>query len=229
MREKQKNINTSNSNPADHYEMSALEKNIVSMVKAQFRDDDPVGKRYFVSIQELNQKLKELGQKATLEDIQDEADKLLSRIYRIFDGSGIPISMCLFASVVYTDGADLIKVEIFSEVRRVMMEYDFTTYSGWSVLRLKSIYAKVIYEMLLEHKDVGVFKISVEDLRERLKMEREKLSGWTAFEKTVLRTSQKEINEKTELNTTYTLIKACPKYTEIEFHIEKKETTDLQK
>lgn len=78
--------------------------------------------------------------------------------------------------------------------------------------------------MVSQHKDVGIFKISVQELRERLKLNKDKLSGWTDFQKTVLESSIKEINEKTELSTTYTLKKTGRKYTEIEFHIFKKDS-----
>jgi plasmid replication initiation protein len=216
--------------------MTALEKNIVYMVMAQFRDDDPVGKRYFVSIQELKNKLKELSEKISLEDIQEATDKLITRVYSFYDDFGNSIAMALFASVIYTDDSDLIRIEIISEVRHFMfdLKYDFTSFSLWSALRLRNIYAKRIYEMLSQHKEEGVFKISVQELRERLKLssklsKKDKLTSWSAFEKTVLEGSKKEINEKTELNCTYTLKKTGPKYTDIEFRISKKDSEEIQK
>jgi plasmid replication initiation protein len=219
------------------YEMTALEKNIVYMIMAQFiRDDDPSKKQYFISIQELKNKLKELGEKISLEDIQEATDKLITRVYSFYDDFGNSGSMALFASVTYTDGCDLIKIEILSTVRHFMfdLKYDFTSFSLWSALRLRSIYAKRIYEMLCQHKDVGIFKISVQELRERLKLssklsKKDKLSGWSAFEKTVLEGPQKEINEKTELKVTYTLEKTGLKYTEIKFHISKKDSEETSK
>jgi plasmid replication initiation protein len=213
------------------YEMSALEKNITYMVMAQFRDDDPVGKRYFVSIQELKNKLKELGEEINLQQIKEAMRGLITRVYSFYDDSGNPIAMALFASVTYTDDSDLIRIEIISEVRHFMfdLKYDFTSFSLWSALRLRNIYAKRIYEMLSQHKDEGIFKISVQQLRERLKLtsksgKKDKLSGWSDFEKTVLAESKKEINEKTELDCTYILKKTGPKYTDIEFHIKKKDS-----
>ncbi len=92
-------------------------------------------------------------------------------------------------------------------------------------MKLKSVYSKRIYEMLSQHKDVGIFKITVQELRDRLKLNSKtnKLSGWTAFEKTVLESSIKEINQKTELNSSYILTKTGTKYTEITFYITRKE------
>lgn len=210
-----------------HYEMTALEKNIVYMIMAQFRDDDPSKKDFVLSIQEIKDKLKESGQKISLEQIQEATDKLISRVYSFYDEDGSSVAMALFASTVYTDDNDLIKIEILSGVRHYLfgLKYDFTSFSMLSALRLRSIYAKRIYEMISQHKDAGVFKISVQELRSRLKLTKDKLSGWTDFQKTVLDLPVKEINEKTELNATYTLRKAGPKYTEIEFYITKKEDT----
>jgi plasmid replication initiation protein len=218
------------------YEMTALEKNIVYMVMAQFRDDDPVGKRYFVSIQELKNKLKDLGQKISLQDIQEATGKLVTRVYSFIDDLGDHIQMTLFSSVIYTEDSDLIKIEIISEVRHFMfdLKYDFTSFSLWSALRLRSIYAKRIYEMLCQHKEEGVFKISVQGLRERLKLidkstKKNKLTGWSAFEKTVLEGPKEEINEKTELKVTYTLKKTGLKYTGIDFLISEKDSEEAPK
>jgi plasmid replication initiation protein len=209
------------------YEMSALEKNIVYMVMAQFREDYPSKKEFVLSIQEIKNKLKELGEKISLEDIQEATDKIISRVYSFYDDAENDVAMSLFASTKYTDGSDLIKIEILSTARRYLfdLKYDFTSFSMLSALRLKSVYAKRIYEMLSQHKEKGIFNISVQELRERLKLgsKSNKLSGWSAFEKTVLESSTKEINEKTELSTTYTLQKAGSRYTDIVFHINKKQ------
>jgi hypothetical protein len=104
------------------YEMTALQKNIVYMVMAQFRDDDTYKKKYFISIQELKNKLKELGQEINLEDVQEATGKLVTLVDRFFDDSGDQISMGLFASVIYTETSDLIEVELSNTVRHYLFE-----------------------------------------------------------------------------------------------------------
>jgi plasmid replication initiation protein len=211
------------------YEMSALRKSILYMVMAQFKDDDPVGKKYFVSIQEIKNKLKEVGQQVDLTQIQEDIRKLISQVYIFNDDQGDHVQMSLFSVVEYTDESDVIKIGIVPEVRRYLfdLEFDFTSYQFLAALSLESIYSKRIYEMISHYKDVGIFKISVQELRDRLKLtiNSNKLNGWTAFEKTVLESPVKEVNEKTELNATYSLKKTGPKYTDIEFYITKKEDT----
>jgi plasmid replication initiation protein len=209
------------------YEMSALEKNIVYMVMAQIRDADSSKTEFFISIQELTKKIKELGEDITLADIEEATDKLITRVYNFYDQFGNDVSMALFASTVYTRGSDLIEIEILSTARRYLfdLKYDFTSFLMLNALKLKNVYSKRIYEMLSQHKDLGIFNISVQELRGRLKLNKEKLGGWTDFQKTVLESPLKEINEKTELNTRYTLKKTGPKYTDIEFYITKKEDT----
>jgi plasmid replication initiation protein len=73
----------------------------------------------------------------------------------------------------------------------------------------------------------------IRKLRERLKLidkssKKDKLTGWSAFEKTVLEGPKKEINGKTELSFTYTLKKTGSKYTDIEFRISKKDSEHNQ-
>ncbi len=83
------------------YEMSALEKNIVYMVMAQFSENNPSNTKFFISIQELKNKLKKLGVTITLADIEEATDKLITRVYRFYDDAGVDVSMALFASTVY--------------------------------------------------------------------------------------------------------------------------------
>lgn len=127
--------------------MSALEKNIVYMVMVQIRDDDASSKtEFFISIQELKNKLKELGEEITLADIEEATDKLITRVYNFYDHVGNDVSMTLFASTVYTGGSDLIEIEILSTARRYLfdLKYDFTSFLLLNALRLR-VYTQNAY------------------------------------------------------------------------------------
>jgi plasmid replication initiation protein len=219
------------------YDMSALEKNIVYMVMAQLRDDDPLKKKYFVSIEELKQKLRKMGKEIDLSLLLEATGKLVTRVYQFDEGDeGDYLQLSLFGSVTYLNNTGLIEIELSPEVRNYLfnLKFDFTSYQLNSALNLRSKYSKRIYEMLSQHKEVGLFNISVLKLKERLKIidpatKTDKHKNWSSFSRDVLEISRKEINKKTELKVTYTLKKTGLKYTDIEFHIVKKDSEEAPK
>ena len=208
------------------YEMSALEKNIVYMLMAQLKDDDPPKKKYFISIQELQERLQGIGEDISLPLLLEATGKLVTRVYEFDEPSGDRVQMSLFASVIYRDNSDSIEIELSRTIRPYLFElkFDFTSYQLSSALSMRSEYSKRIYEMLSQHRDTGIFKISVLKLKERLKLidtstKVEKYKAWSSFSKDVLEVAKKEINKKSEIYFTYTLQKTGRKYTDIEFTI----------
>jgi plasmid replication initiation protein len=213
------------------YEMSSLEKNIFYMLMSQLIE---IEKRYYqINITELKKKLRELGQEISLGDIQEATKNLVTRIYELDEPSGDYLQVTLFASVEYKEGSDLIEIELSKTIRSYLfdLEFDFTSYQFNSALSLRSIYSKRIYEMLSQYKDLGIFEISVQKLKERLRIidpvnKIEKFTVWSVFSKDVLELTRREISKKTDISFTYTPKKTGRKYTDIEFHIIKHETSE---
>jgi plasmid replication initiation protein len=214
------------------YEMSALEKNIFYMLMAQIKDGVPPKKKYFVSIQELKQKLEEMGQEIDAPLLLEATGKLVTRVYEFDEPSGDYVQMTLFASVLYRYDNDSIEIELSKSIRPYLfeLEFDFTAYQLDSALSLVSDYSKRIYEMLSQHKEVGIFRISVLKLKEKLKTidtatKIDKHKMWSSFSRDVLELSRKEINKKTDISFDYVLHKTGRKYTDIVFHIMKREVS----
>lgn len=213
------------------YDMSALAKDILYMAMAQLRDNDPVGKTYFISIEELKESMEKIGQEITLQLIFEATRELITVDLEFEDfNRGKRLSVNLFSSINYTIGSDSIRLK-FAEMMHPYffnLEVDVTSYQFDSARSLRSKYSKRIYEMLSQHKEAGIFKISVLKLKERLKIidpvtEDDKHKSWSSFSRDVLELSKREINKKTDLSFNYALRKTGNKYTDIEFHIEKKE------
>jgi plasmid replication initiation protein len=213
------------------YDMSALAKDILYMAMAQLRDNDPVGKTYFISIEELKESMEKIGQEITLQLIFEATRELITVDLEFEDfNRGKRLSVNLFSSINYTIGSDSIRLK-FAEMMHPYffnLEVDVTSYQFGSARSLRSKYSKRIYEMLSQHKEAGIFKISVLKLKERLNIidpvtEDDKHKSWSSFSRDVLELSKREINKKTDLSFTYTLTKTGNKYTDIEFHITKKE------
>jgi Initiator Replication protein len=86
-----------------------------------------------------------------------------------------------------------------------------------------------MYEMLAQFRSTGILRLSVQELKERLKLfdpitGKEQYEKWAAFEKYVLKVAQVEIAEHTDIRFEYKLKKSGKKITNIEFLINRPAT-----
>jgi plasmid replication initiation protein len=93
-------------------------------------------------------------------------------------------------------------------------------------LSLDSKFSKRIYEMLSQFRSTGIWRVSVQELKERLKLYdpktgEEQYGMWSAFEKYVIKVAQQEIGEYTDITFEYNLKKTGKKITDIEFTIKR--------
>jgi plasmid replication initiation protein len=212
------------------YEMSALEKNIFYMLLAELKDDDPSEKRHYkIDISDLE---KRIGKKITLPELIKASDGLVFRAYTIKKDSGGELVTSLVSSVENFPEDNSIELGVTSMARPYLLalKKDYTEFELDTALKLTSKYSKRMYEMLSQHKEKGEFALTVEELKYRLaiidqKTGADKYPEWGMFEKHVLKIPQKELNEHADITFTYAPKKTGRKYTEIEFHIVKKEAT----
>lgn len=208
------------------YEMSALEKNIIYLLMASLEEGDESGKEYTIPVEALKIRIGNVSTKSLF----DAVGNLLKRVYTITKENGNILCVTLITMGEYDNEDGLLRLKIAQKLHPylVALKQDYTEFGLDMALSLRSKYAKRIYEMLSQHKEVGQFSITVEDLRHRLSLKNqktgeEKLSNWTIFEKTVLQRSQEEIGAKTDISFSYTLetLQKQKKYTAIHFKIQR--------
>lgn len=210
------------------YEISDLEKNIFYMLLAELKDDDPKSKKYYkISFSELQDRLKK---KLTIPELVKAAEGLVSRVYTIKKENGGRLDTTLISSVENIPEENAIELGIGSMVRPYLLalKKDYTEFELDTALNLTSKYSKRMYEMLSQHKEKREFTLSIEELKYRLaivdpKTGEDKYPAWNMFEKQILEIPQKELNDHADITFTYTLIKTGRKYTDIVFHVKKKE------
>lgn len=223
-----KTIKQHNAITEARYEMSALEKNIFYMLLAELKDDDPKEKRYYkIDLRVLE---KRMGRKLTVSTLVRASEGLVFRVYTIKKDNGGILDTTLVSSVQNIPEENCIELGVGSMVRPYLLELkkDYTEFELDTALRLKSKYSKRVYEMLSQHKAEREFTISVEELKYRLalidsKTGKDKYPGWAMFAKHILENPQKEINDQTDINFTYKLVKTGRKFTHINFQINQQE------
>jgi len=86
----------------------------------------------------------------------------------------------------------------------------FTSYQLENVVRLNSVYSIRIYELLKQYERIRKRKLTLEELRYFLGIEKDKYIQYGHLKNKVLLVAQKEINEKTDIQFTFNEIKQEP-------------------
>ena len=204
------------------YEMTKLEKNILYMVMAQIKRDDPIDQLYYVSTLEL---MKKTGEEIQYERMKAITEKLITRILQADLPNGDYLQTAFIASAQYLKGTGTIEIEISQKIRPfyLNLKQKFTTFELDVAISLNSIYAKRLYEVLSMHKNLDnkTFKINLNDLKAQLaitdaKSGKDKYPLYADFKRNVLKPSE-EINEKSDISFSVKEIKAGRKVVQLEF------------
>ncbi len=192
------------------YEMTEAEKNLLYMVVANVRPDDPETKMYQVSVKEMAEvsNSKELK----FDAYRQAARKLLTRVFETTLPNGNFLQATFIASAEYKKGTGIIEIELSRKVRPFYVDLNkkFTKIQLVAAISLNSAYAKRLYELLCMFKNMPdkTFRRNLVDLKNMLwiidpKTGKDSYPKWTHFEKTVLNVAIKEINGHTDLTFTY--------------------------
>jgi plasmid replication initiation protein len=204
------------------YSMTALEKNIMYMVMAQLGKTDKADRYYRISSKELMERTRK---KIKYDEFKEATNRLLNRELIIIRDNGNYLQIRPISSAEYDENG-IIEIGLDPKIRPYLFELknNFTSFELNMALSLNSKFSKRIYEMMAQFRSTGILRLSVRELKERLKLYdsktgEEQYEKWSAFEKYVLLVAQIEIAEHTDMSFTYNLKKTGKKITDIEFFI----------
>jgi plasmid replication initiation protein len=122
---------------------------------------------------------------------------------------------------IYEDNKGCITLQLHPELKGFFLELKekFTSYQLENVVRLNSVYSIRIYELLKQYERIRKRKLTLEELRYFLGIEKDKYKLYGHLKNKVLLVAQKEINEKTDIQFTFNEIKSGRKVTGFEFDI----------
>jgi plasmid replication initiation protein len=192
------------------YEMSEAEKNLLYMVVAQVKKDDPLTKMYQVSVKEMAEIA---GSKELMFEAYKQASrKLMTRVFETTLPNGNLLQATFIASAEYKKGTGIIELELSQKVRPYYVDLNqrFTKMQLVAAISLNSAYAKRVYELLCMYKNMKdkTFRRDLVDLKTMLciidsKTGKDSYPDWTKFQKNILDVAAKEINGHTDVSFTY--------------------------
>jgi plasmid replication initiation protein len=138
---------------------------------------------------------------------------MMSRVFSITTEKSIK-QLSMFQRIEYLTGTGIIEFELTQHIlpHLFYIKENFTSFSLAAALRLTSKYAKRIYPLCSQWKDLGeTKKYDIQDLKKTLGLldakGNEKLKLFKDFRVNVLDVAVKQINEHTELHVSYKLEK----------------------
>lgn len=192
------------------YEMTETEKNLLYMVVANVKKDDPPTKKYQVSVKEMAEVTGSKG--LMLEAYKQATRKLLTRVFETTLPDGDLLQATFISSARYKKGTGIIEIGLSDEVRPfyVHLHSKFTKVQLAAAISLNSTYAKRIYELMCMFKNMKdkTFQRNLVDLKTMLsiidpKTGKDSYSNWTRFQIRVLDVAAREINGHTDITFTY--------------------------
>jgi len=206
------------------YEMTACEMDIVFYLLSLIKKEDEKGVMYQVRVKDL---MEITGREWHYQQFLEATSNLRSREYIIEDDKRL-LQVGLLSSAEYIKGEGVIELEISEKVRPYLIDLknNFTSFRLHAAFSLTSKYAKRIYQIASQWKDVGESKMfSLHDLKVMLMLkdpkgkEPEQYTKVSMFKKFVLDTAVNQINTHTDLKISYDLVKNGRSYENIRFYI----------
>jgi len=216
-------VKLSNTLNVSKYNLSANTIDILHLFLSQIYSEDQEFKKYRVMFFEIEKKLGREIDRRTVDRICYELLSNPIRIEEIHNNKKICKLYNWASKAIYSPEEKWLELEIHPDLKSYLLQLkkNFTTFDRLKTNNLKSKSAKRIYMLLKQYANMKspILKISVEDLKYILNLDKKYIGDFRSFREKVLKPAQEEINEKTEIKFKIKEIKIGRKITNLEFHL----------
>jgi plasmid replication initiation protein len=208
--------------------LNLVEQKILLCLASNIEPNDRDFKTYTFPIKQFHDLLG-LNGSTKYTELSKITKELLSKVIEIRVGEEL-IQVSWLSSAIYNRNKGTIDMRFDPLLKPFLLELSskFTSYRLANVVKLKSTYAIRIYELLKQYEDLRERTISLENLRYYLDA-MDVYPNYANFKQRVLKPSQKELNQKTDISFEFEEIKLGRKVQKIRFIIraQKKKDSDL--
>ena len=203
------------------YDYTELQLDLLFFIVSRLRKDQQTS-LYELPIKELAVLT---GKKYDFAYLRQATAGMGSRMFEVETEKGYQ-QMWMFQRVLYLTGQGIIEVKLSEDILPFLFDLknNFTSYTLAAALRLTSKYAKRIYQLCSQWRDLGeTKKYDLQDFRKMLGLVddkgNEKMKQIKELREKVLDIAVKQINEHTELHVSYKLEKRVRTFKNIVFTV----------
>ncbi|HFK1784772.1 MULTISPECIES: replication initiation protein [Bacillus cereus group] len=208
--------------------LNLVEQKILLCLASNIEPHDRDFKTYTFSIKHFHNLLG-LNGSTKYSELSKITKELLSKVIEIRTGEEL-IQVSWLSSAIYNRNKGTIDMRFDPLLKPFLLELSskFTSYRLANVIKLRSTYAIRIYELLKQYEDLKERTISLENLRYYLDA-MDIYPNYANFKQRVLKPSQKELNQNTDISFEFEEIKSGRKVQKIKFIIcgQKKKDNNL--
>ncbi len=203
------------------YSLSIQEQRIILCCVSQIdsREKATHKDEFVVSVQQIHDIFGDETQKNMYKGLREATDRLGNRwIVKRSDDSKRVTKLRWVWKIQYNDEMGDITLNFSRDVLDYLSDISktFTKYKLSDVSKFRCMYSIRIYELLQQWAGVGEVEYSVEELRERLDLQKKYLR-WADFKRNVIDISVDEINKHSNLSVSYGMRKSRRKITGVQF------------
>lgn len=186
-----------------------LEQRIVAIMVSMIDISDDRFRLQRVNVKDVADLIGRSG-KSIYQEIESACQSLLDKKFEVRmeeeDGTRSYAGVNLMSGCFYKEGSGYIEAQFTEQMRPLLLQLKrrFTQYDLFTFAQLNSQYSMRIYELLKMREGIHYYRLSVPELREMVGCE-DKYSRFTDFERHVIRKSQEELSDKTDIAFTYTV------------------------
>ena len=206
------------------YRLSLQEAHVILWLLTQIHPADEDFKLHKLDINQFSNMVG-LEAKGQYTHLQTVTGNLMRRVLKIYEPKThdmLQVAWLSSARYQKKKGCVLLRFDPDLKPYLLQLKSHFTKLDIIDTLKLKSIHAIRIFELLSQYIQVGMRKMSVDDLRLYCGIEKHEYIGYGMLKRKVLDTALFEINNKTDYTINYIEIKESRKVIALEWTIKKK-------
>jgi len=214
----------SNSLIEARYRLSLQESQIILWLLTQIHQDDEDFKPHKLEISEFSN-LTQVNVGNKYSELRKITKRLMQRVLEIYEQKEDKfIQVSWLSSAVYETKKGYVSLEFSPNLKPYLLQLKshFTKIDIVDTLKLKSVYAIRMFELILQYTHLGTRKINIDDLRAYCGIEKDEYTGYGMFKRKVIEKAKIEINAKTDYEVDYLEIKESRKVVALEWSIKKK-------
>lgn len=207
--------------------LSAREQKLILTLVSMIQPDDKDFSKYEITIKDFHELLGLTGREK-YKEIKEIVENLMAKVIYIPKGEKDWMVLHWVSVAEYRDGEGIIELKFDPALKPYLLQIKkaYTSYRLSNILSLKSGYSIRMYELIKKWEYVGKWNCTVDDLRGKLGISLKTYPQYGNFKQRVLDPAIKELNEKTDVNVTFTEQRVGRKVSKLEFiirHIKEKE------
>lgn len=214
------------------YDYSACQMDIFFYLLSQLRRHDEPNHEYTLYIKDVEQRT---GRQWNYQQLREATADMGSRMFEVDNKQGYQ-QLWMFQRVEYVKGKGCLQIQLAEPIRPFLfnLKENFTSYELHSALKLSSKYAKRIYQLVSQWKDLDTTPTwSLDDFKQMLYLkdpkgkEPELFQNISQLKARVLDVAVRQINEHTDLRIDYILSKKGKAYESVRFTIDRQQPRQL--